>query len=447
MPSQLPVVVLVGRPNVGKSTLFNRLTGSRDALVADRPGVTRDRHYGFGSAAGRRFLVVDTGGLGVDDAAIDELSRRQTEIALAEADAVLFVLDAGEGAMPGDEAIAERLRRLDVPVYAVVNKSEGRDADVATAEFHGLGLGPPRAISARHGDRVGVLMEAVLATLPETGDAGAAEDAEAPLRMAVLGRPNAGKSTLVNRLLGEERMLALDEPGTTRDAVAADFEFDGRAFTVVDTAGIRRRSRIEDPLEKFSVIKALQAAEAADVVVLMIDARSGVGAQDARLLGLVTERGRAAVIAVNKWDGLDPAARDMVRRELEVRLPFLDVLPVCFISAKHGSGLRELMQSVVRARTAAAADLSTSELSRILERAVAAHAPPAVQGRRIKLRYAHQGGRFPPRIVIHGNRTEHLGPEYKRYLMRRFREAFDLYGTPIELVFRTGENPYENKRR
>lgn len=447
MSSQLPVVVLVGRPNVGKSTLFNRLTGSRDALVADRPGVTRDRHYGFGNAAGRRFLVVDTGGLGVDDAAIDELSRRQTEIALAEADAVLFVLDAAEGATPGDETIAERLRRLDVPVYAVVNKSEGRDADVATAEFHALGLGPPRAISARHGDRVGALMETVLATLPEADETGPAADAEAPLRMAVLGRPNAGKSTLVNRLLGEERMLALDEPGTTRDAVAADFEFDGRAFTVVDTAGIRRRSRIEDPLEKFSVIKALQAAEAADVVVLMIDARSGVGAQDARLLGLVTERGRAAVIAVNKWDGLDPDARDMVRRELEVRLPFLDVLPVCFISARHGSGLRELMQSAVRARTAAAADLSTSELSRVLERAVAAHAPPAVQGRRIKLRYAHQGGRFPPRIVIHGNRTEHLGPEYKRYLMRRFREAFDLYGTPIELVFRTGDNPYEKKRR
>lgn len=449
MSSQLPVVVLVGRPNVGKSTLFNRLTDSRDALVADRPGVTRDRHYGFGNAAGRRFLVVDTGGLGVDDAAIDELSRRQTEIALAEADAALFLLDAAEGATPGDEAVAERLRRLGVPVYAVVNKSEGRDADVATAEFHALGLGQPHAISARHGDRVGALMETVLAALPAAGGSAgpAADEAEAPLRMAVLGRPNAGKSTLVNRLLGEERMLALDDPGTTRDAVAADFEFDGRAFTVVDTAGIRRRSRIEDPLEKFSVIKALQAAEAADVVTLMIDARNGVGAQDARLLGLITERGRAAVIAVNKWDGLDPGARDMVRRELEVRLPFLDVLPVCFISAKHGSGLRELMQAAVRARTAAAADLPTSELSRVLERAVAAHAPPAVQGRRIKLRYAHQGGRFPPRIVIHGNRTEHLGPEYRRYLVRRFREAFDLYGTPVELVFRTGENPYEKKRR
>lgn len=442
MLHHLPVVVLVGRPNVGKSTLFNRLTGSRDALVADRPGVTRDRHYGYAMAGGRRFLVVDTGGLGVDDVAIDELARRQTEIALAEADAVLFVVDAGDGLTSGDETIADRLRRVDVPVYVVVNKSEGRAPDTAAAEFHALGLGEPRPVSAKHGDRMSALAAEVAAALP---DLPAPEDAgeEPPLRMAVLGRPNAGKSTLVNRLLGEERMLALDEPGTTRDAVAADFEFDGRAFTVVDTAGVRRRSRIEDPLEKFSVIKALQAAEAAEVVVLMIDARAGVAAQDARLLGLIVERGRAAVIAVNKWDDLERDAREHIRTDLEVRLPFLDMLPVCFISAKHGSGLRELMQAVTRAREAAAADLSTAELTRVLERSVAAHAPAAVQGRRIKLRYAHQGGRFPPRIVIHGNRTEHLSREYKRYLMRRFREAFDLYGTPIELVFRSGDNPYD----
>lgn len=445
MHAPLPVVVLVGRPNVGKSTLFNRLTGTRDALVADRPGVTRDRLYGYAFAEGRRFLVVDTGGLGVDDAAIDELARRQTEVALAEADAVLFVLDAAAGVMPGDQAIAERLRRLDVPVYPVVNKSEGRDPDTTAAEFYALGLGEPRTVSAQHGDRMGPLVADVVAALPEA-PAPAAGEGEAPLRMAVLGRPNAGKSTLVNRLLGEERVLTQDQPGTTRDAVSADFEFDGAAFTVVDTAGVRRRSRIDDPLEKFSVIKALQAAEAAEVVVLMIDARGGVAAQDARLLGLITERGRAAVVAVNKWDGLEAEDRDRIRLELEVRLPFLDTLPICYISALHGSGLRELMRAVVRARTAAAADLPTSELSRVLEKAVAAHAPPAAQGRPIKLRYAHQGGRFPPRIVIHGNRTEHLNPEYKRYLMRRFREAFDLYGTPIELVFRTGENPYQGRR-
>lgn len=439
MPRHLPVVVLVGRPNVGKSTLFNRLTGRRDALVADRPGVTRDRHYGYAVAGDRRFLVVDTGGLGVDDAAIDELARRQTEIALAEADAVLFLLDAGDGLTPADETIAGRLRRLDAPVYAVVNKAEGRDADTAAAEFHALGLGEPRPISARRGDRMAALVADVVAALPE---APAADAGEPPLRMAVLGRPNAGKSTLVNRLLGEERMLALDEPGTTRDAVAVDFEFGGRAFTVVDTAGVRRRSRIEDPLEKFSVIKALQAAEAAEAVILMIDARVGVGAQDARLLGLIAERGRAAVVAVNKWDDLSREDRERIRLEAEVRLPFLDTYPLCYISAKHGAGLRELMDAALRARTAAAADLPTAELTRVLEKAVAAHAPPAVQGRRVKLRYAHQGGRFPPRIVIHGNRTERLNAEYKRYLMRRFREAFDLFGTPVELLFRTGDNPY-----
>jgi GTP-binding protein len=443
MHSQLPVVVLVGRPNVGKSTLFNRLTGSRDALVADRPGVTRDRHYGYANVDGRRFLVVDTGGLGVDDVAVDELARRQTEIALAEADAVLFVLDAGDGLTPADETVANRLRRLEAPVYAVVNKAEGRDPDTAAAEFHALGLGAPRPISAKRGDRVAALAADVAAALPDAPEPG--PDAP-PLRMAVLGRPNAGKSTLVNRLLGEERMLALAEPGTTRDAVAADFEFDGRAFTVVDTAGVRRRSRIDDPLEKFSVIKALQAAEAAEAVILMIDAHTGVSAQDARLLGLIAERGRAGVIAVNKWDGLAQEERERIRLELEVRLPFLNTYPMCFVSAKHGSGLRELMQAAVRARTAAAADLPTAELSRVLEKAVAAHAPPAVHGRRIKLRYAHQGGRFPPRIVIHGNRTERLNAEYKRYLMRRFREAFDLYGTPVELVFRTGDNPYRHRR-
>lgn len=439
MQPELPVVVLVGRPNVGKSTLFNRLTNSRDALVADQPGVTRDRQYGYANAGTRRFLVVDTGGLGVADASIDALALRQTDVALAAADAVVFLLDGHAGLLPDDSAIAARLRRLAVPVHVVVNKTEGQDAGVAGAEFHRLGLGSPHAISALRGDRIPGLLERLLLDLP----ARAAPAIQGPgLRMAVLGRPNAGKSTLVNRLLGEERMLATPEPGTTRDAVASDFEYDDERYVIIDTAGIRRRSRIRDSLEKFSVLKALEAAEAAQVVVFLIDARAGLGVQDVRLLALVVERGRAAVIAINKWDGLDPGRRDALREDLKRRLPHLSFLRLCFISALHGSGLRELLQAVRTAHAAAGADLPTPALNRVLAAAVAAHAPPAVHGRRIKLRYAHQGGRHPPRIVIHGNQTGQLSPAYRRYLSGCFRKAFKLEGTPVELVFKTAENPY-----
>lgn len=439
----LPAVVLVGRPNVGKSTLFNRLTGTRDALVADRPGVTRDRLHGIGRVEGRRFLVVDTGGLGVDDAEIDALARRQTDVALEHAHLVLFLVDGGVGLLPGDEVIADQLRRLTVPVRVLVNKTEGLPAAEAVSEFHRLGLAEPLAISAVHGQRMQSLLDMVGQCLPLPSEARAAQGDE--ISLALLGRPNAGKSTLVNRLLGEERLLARDEPGTTRDAVSEYFERDGQRFKIVDTAGVRRRARIHDPLEKLSVIKAMQAAEAADVVLVMVDAHSGLATQDARLLNLVTEAGRGAVLLVNKWDGLTVDERSLLRESLRRELPQFRHLPLCFISALHGSGLGELLDAVRRVHKAAYAQLSTGALNRVLEQAVAAHAPPAIQGRRIKLRYAHQGGRLPPRIVIHGNQVEHLPEAYQRYLERRFRDAFKLYGTPIEIHLRSGENPYAKR--
>lgn len=446
MHAELPVVALIGRPNVGKSTLFNRITGRRDALVANRPGVTRDRHYGYAHQNGRRFLVVDTGGLGQEDETVDALAAKQTDIAIKQADVVLFVLDARDGLLPGDHAITRRMRGVGVPVFLVVNKSEGLVQAEVAADFYALGLGEPYAVSAEHGDRMQALIEAITAKLPPeqapTEDAG-----EDVIRLAVLGRPNAGKSTLVNRLLGEERMLALDQPGTTRDAVTAEFSAHGQQYQIVDTAGIRRRTRINDPLEKFSVIKALQAAEAAQIVIFMLDAQSGLSAQDARLLGLVIERGRGVVVAINKWDGLEEDARRQLREELAIELPFYDFMPLCFTSALYGSGLGELLTAVRKVHASCFADLSTPELSRELEQAVAAHAPPAVLGRRIKLRYAHQGGRNPPRIVIHGSQTDALSNEYKRYLERRFRKAFALTGTPIQLVFKTGANPYSDRAK
>lgn len=436
----LPAVVLVGRPNVGKSTLFNRLTRSRDALVADRPGVTRDRLHGIGEAAGERFLVVDTGGLGVDDPEIDALARRQTDAALADAHLVLFLVDGGAGLLPEDETIAQRLRRMAAPVQLLVNKTEGLEVAAAVSEFHALGVGEPRAISAGHGDHVPALMEAIAEQLPDTPDSPPDDPAE--IRLAVLGRPNAGKSTLVNRLIGEERLLARDQAGTTRDAVSEAFERDGQRFRIVDTAGMRRRARIRDPLEKISVIKAMQAAETADVVLVLLDARAGLSVQDAHLLDLVAEAGRGGVILVNKWDGLAPEDKAALRDDVRVRLGQFGHLPLCYVSALHGSGLGEALNAVRRVKNAVGAEMSTAALTRVLETAVAEHAPPAIQGRRIKLRYAHQGGRQPPRIVVHGNQVGNLPQAYRRYLERRFREAFDLEGTPVELEFRAGKNPY-----
>lgn len=441
---RLPVVALVGRPNVGKSTLFNRLTRSRDALVADQPGVTRDRQYGYARHGQQRFIAVDTGGIGQDDDDIDARARIQTDAAMAEADVVMFVVDELDGLVTEDHAIAAHLRRLQQPVLVVVNKCEGLERGQAGTEFHALGLGSPWAVSAQRGDRVNALLEHVTYLLPPVDETQPQTD---NVRLALIGRPNAGKSTLVNRLLGEQRMLAMDEPGTTRDAITSTFTFAGESWDIVDTAGIRRRAKVRDPLEQISVIKAMQAAEQADVAIVLIDARAGLAAQDIRLLGLMQDNGRAAVIAVNKWDDLDAKQRQRLHAKLVERMGVYDYLPLCFISALHGTGLHELLAAARASFDATTAELSTPLINRTLQAAITAHAPPAIQGRRIKLRFAHQGGRKPPTIIIHGNQTQRLSDEYKRYLMRRFREAFDLYGTPITLAFKNSHNPYEPKSK
>ncbi len=439
----LPVIALVGRPNVGKSTLFNRLTRSRDALVADQPGLTRDRKYGIGRLGDRPYLVVDTGGISGEADGVEALMDRQVRLAIEEADHILFLVDAREGLTGGDEQIAAELRRTGKPVTLVVNKSESLDRELAAAEFHALGLGEPVPVSAAHGRGVKPLVNEVLETLPPAEEA---PEEEKGVQIAVVGRPNVGKSTLINRLLGEERLVAYDQPGTTRDSVQVPFEHQGKRYTLIDTAGVRRRARVSEAIEKFSVIKALQAMEQANVVLLVLDAHEGVTEQDANLAGHVLESGRALVVVVNKWDGLDPDQRERVKAELERRLPFLSFAEVRFVSALHGTGVGHLMEAVDRAWRAATADLKTAELTRVLEQAVQEHQPPLVRGRRIKLRYAHQGGRNPPVIVIHGNQTESVPAAYRRYLVNRFREAFDLWGTPVRIEFRTAENPYKGRR-
>jgi GTP-binding protein len=437
----LPVIALVGRPNVGKSTLFNRLTRTRDALVADRPGLTRDRQYGFGRHDAKAYAVIDTGGLMGGKSGLGALMAMQTEKALAEADAAVLLVDARAGLHPGDEQIAAELRRLDKPVWLAVNKSEGLAPALAEAEFFALGLGEPHAISAAHGDGVGALLAALLASLPAAADVEAAREQSVPV--AIIGRPNAGKSTLVNRLVGEERLVTFNEPGTTRDAVFVPFERNHRRYTLIDTAGLRRRSRVRDAVEKFSIVKTLKAIEAAQVAVLVLDAQEGITEQDASLAGLALERGRAIVIAVNKWDGLSPEQRDTVRRLLDLKLAFArPVARLHFISALHGSGVGELMASIDAAHAAADRELATAALTRVLRSALERHPPPLIRGRRIRLRFAHQGGRFPPLIVVHGSRTAAVPEAYRRYLINTFRQAFALQGTPVRVVFRTGKNPY-----
>ena len=441
----LPVIALVGRPNVGKSTLFNSLTRTRNALVADMPGLTRDRQYGISQRGPRPCVLVDTGGLTGDDAGMDGLVARQVWRAIEEADLVLLLVDGRAGLTAADEEIADQLRRAGKPLHLVINKGEHRDPDLLSAEFHVLGLDELHVVAAAHNQGVEDLMEEVLAVLPtpDEADEAAAEPEEPAIKLAVVGRPNVGKSTLVNRLLGEERMLACDLPGTTRDSVAAPFERDGQRYVLMDTAGVRRRSRVSEAVEKFSVIKALQAIEQSHVVVLVLDARQGISDQDASLLGLVLDSGRALVLAVNKWDRLDPEIRAQVKRDLDWRLNFLDFAKIHFISALHGTGVGELMVSVREAYAAATRKLATPELTRILEEALAAHQPPLVHGHSIKLRYAHQGGQNPPMIVIHGNRIEHVPEAYRRYLTNVYRKRLDLWGTPIRIEFRGGDNPYK----
>ena len=441
----LPVIALVGRPNVGKSTLFNHLTRSRDALVADLPGLTRDRKYGRGRVGVRPYLVVDTGGLSGREEGIDELMARQTRLAIAESDLVLFMVDAREGLSATDQAIADLLRRTGKPVRLVMNKIDGSDPDAAAAEFHRIGFGAPAPMAAVHGRGVASLMDSVLAQLPASDEEPAQAESDS-VRVSVVGRPNVGKSTLVNRLLGEERVLAFDLPGTTRDSIFIPFEHQGRAYTLIDTAGVRRRGRITDTVERFSVIKAMQAIEASHVTILVLDAHQGVAEQDATLLGQVLDAGRGLIIAVNKWDGLDGDQREQVRSDLGRKLAFVDFAEIHFISALHGTGIGHLFEAVDRAYASAWRDLSTPELTDILERAVAEHQPPLVRGRRIKLRYAHQGGRNPPRIVIHGNQTQAVPDSYRRYLMNFFRRALRLDGTPLRVEFKGGVNPYAGRR-
>lgn len=440
----LPVVALVGRPNVGKSTLFNVLTRTRDALVADEPGLTRDRKYGFGRVGPIPYIAIDTGGLLERPGALERLMAEQAERAIGEADRVILVVDARAGLTPDDEFIARILRRAGKPVVVAANKSEGKDSDLAAAEFHALGFGEPQPMSAAHLQGIEPLMDATLAGLEATP---AAVVDQRAIHVAVVGRPNVGKSTLINRFLGEERLVAFDEPGTTRDAIFVPFERDGRSYVLIDTAGVRRKARVEEKVEKFSIVKTLQAIDEAQVVIGIVDAQEGVTEQDASLFGLVVERGRSLVIAINKWDKLTTEQRDNVRRDLDLKLAFLPFAPQHFISARHGSGVGELLGTVDRAHAAANREMPTVELTRLLEQAVITHQPPLVKGRRIKLRYAHQGGRNPPVIVIHGNQTRQVPDAYRRYLENIFRKAYDLVGAPVRVEFRTDDNPYAAKVR
>ena len=445
----LPVIALIGRPNVGKSTLFNRLTRSRDALVADFPGLTRDRNYGFGKIGPIPYLVIDTGGVAGGEEGIAEAMVDQTIRALQEADVAVIMVDGRSGLTAADEHVADLARRHAKQTWLAVNKTEGLDEAIANSEFHALGLGEPIAVSAAHGDRIGALMDDLLsgfaAEEPEE-ELDGEEDEDRELRIAVVGRPNVGKSTLINRMLGEERLVVFDQPGTTRDSVAVPFERNDRKYVLIDTAGIRRKARVHETIEKFSIVKALQAIEQAEVVISVLDAQEGVTEQDVSLLGLVMERGRALVVVTNKWDGLSADHRKKVRDDLERRLPFLDFAERITISALHGTAVGDLLPAVERAYNAAMRNMSTTELTNELEAAVMAHSPPLVRGRRIKLRYAHQGGRNPPVIVIHGNQTERLPEAYRRYLINRFRKAFKLKGTPVRIAFKTGKNPYEGRR-
>jgi GTPase len=440
-----PVLAVVGRPNVGKSTLFNRLTKSRDAIVHDLPGVTRDRHYGEGRAGGRSFIAIDTGGFEprAGEGILVEMAR-QAEQAIAEADAVLFVLDARAGLTGADRDIAGRLRRHK-HVWLAVNKAEGMQPDTAVAEFHELGLGTPAAMSAAHGEGIHELLEAVLAPFP--ADEEKEEPDERHPRVAIVGRPNVGKSTLINALVGEERVIAFDQPGTTRDPIEVPFERAGRRYTLIDTAGVRRRGKTGTPVEYFSIVKALQAIEAANVAVLLVDAPDGITEQDAHVAGYILERGRAVVLAVNKWDAADKEARARVKAELQWKLGFLNFAEAHFISAKNGKGLGPLMGSVNAAHAAAMARIPTPKLTRAMIAAVERQSPPKRGLIRPKLRYAHQGGINPPRIVIHGNALDRVPDTYKRYLEGYFRDAFKLVGTPLAIEFRTGRNPYAGKRK
>jgi len=443
----LPIIAIVGRPNVGKSTLFNALTRTRDALVVDMPGVTRDRQYGISDVGDTPCVLIDTGGLVGKAEGIDYLTARQVHQAIEECHLVFFVVSARDGLTHEDEEISQLLRQHNRPVVLVGNKTDGTDPDIALADFAAMGMGRALPVAASH--RVGVtsLMEEAITLLPPIAqDAGDVEEDEDRLRLAIVGRPNVGKSTLVNRLLGEERVMAFDQPGTTRDSISTFMERKGVKYELIDTAGVRRRSRVTEVVEKFSVIKALQAIDRAHVVVLMLDASEGLTDQDTTLLGHILQRGRALVIALNKWDGLEEYDRKQVLSGMDRRLQYVTWARQIRLSALHGSGLKELIKAVEESWRSATIEMSTPELTRVLQKAWEAHQPPMSQGRSSRLRFAHAGGNLPPRIIIHGNRTDAIPASYKRYLENVFIRHYKLRGTPLFIEFRSGSNPFKDKK-
>jgi GTP-binding protein len=440
-----PVFALVGRPNVGKSTLFNRLTKSRDALVADFPGLTRDRKYGQGVLGERDYLVIDTGGLSGEDVGIDEYMANQTWLAVDEANTVLFMVDAKDGLTNADHLVADRLRKAGKNVYLVVNKTDTCDPDQAIAEFAQLGFKDVFAVAASQGRGVTQMINKLLENFPiEEEETIPAEHADS-IRIAFVGRPNVGKSTLINRIMGEERVVAFDQPGTTRDSIYVPYERDGQKYTLIDTAGVRRKAKVKEAIETFSIIKTLSAIDHAHVVIMLLDAHETVSDQDAHLLGLILDAGRSLVVAINKWDGIDEYQKEQIKTKLEVKLPFLDFADKHFISALHGTGVGHLYKSVNEAYDSAMLDVPTSRMTRILQTATEAHQLPIVATRRIKLRYAHQGGSNPFTVIIHGNQTNRVPGSYKRFLMNYFRETLKLKGTQVKIEFKTGENPFEGK--
>jgi len=442
-----PVIALVGRPNVGKSTLFNRLTRSRDALVADLPGLTRDRHYGEGRLGERPFLVIDTGGFEpiAKEGIVHEMAK-QTKQAVAEADVIIFIVDGRQGLTPHDKTITDFLRKSGRSVMLVVNKAEGMKYTSVTADFYELGLGDPYVISASHGDGVMDLVDEALdlALVQNPSEDEAADASSKSIKIAIVGRPNVGKSTLVNTLLGEERVIAFDMPGTTRDAIEIPFEREGRHYTLIDTAGIRRRGKVFEAVEKFSVVKTLQSISEANVVLLLLDAQQDISIQDAHIAGFILESGRALVVGVNKWDGLASDQREQIKNDLERKLSFLSFAKFHFVSALKSTGIGPLMKSIDSAYAAAMSNLSTPKLTRALIEAVEHQQPRRKGSIRPKLRYAHQGGQNPPIVVIHGNALEAVDDNYKRYLEKYFRDAFSLVGTPLRIELRSGKNPYTN---
>ena len=435
----IPVIALVGRPNVGKSTLFNRLTRTRDAIVDNQPGVTRDRLYGRGKLGDRPYLVVDTGGLEADEGFFAAAIRHQVEQVIEEAEMVVFIVDVKDGLVPQDRDIANLLRISDRPTLVAVNKSEGDDPAYAVSEFHELGLGDPVAISAKRGDGLELLLLHALAALPEVEDG----DLEKPPHFALVGRPNVGKSTLTNKLLGEYRVIVSDQPGTTRDSVRVPMRYGDDDYILIDTAGVRKRARVEQTVEKFSVIKTLQAIEHADVAILVLDATSEIGAQDATIAGMIQDLGRSTLVVVNKWDRLENRQRKKIRDELEIKLPFLPDPELLFVSAQHGSNLDKIMPAAIRAYRSSIASLNTASLNRALSAAVAQTAPPMRNERPIRLKFAHQAGKSPPVVVVHGNQAEKLPASYLRYLSKYFSEYYKLTGTRIRVIPRSGENPFK----